>query len=200
VEQPLPEPVYLNLEYFFLKVFTIIKAILFFVFSVRFLLLIQIIATLIVIFLITWIIYSLVRIKEIQQEEGKKGGSSTIAQAAGNEDSAPPVPVQIRNENWEAIRVKLLSDSPSDWRLAIIEADIYLDKLLDQKGFHGDTISEKLKQVTPDKLGSIQMAWEAHKVRNRIAHEGAAFALTMPEARRILSYYEIIFRDFGVIG
>ena len=94
---------------------------------------------------------------------------------------------------------KHLSDSPSDWRLAIIEADIYLDRLLDAKGYGGDTIGDKLKNQTPDRLGSVQIAWEAHKVRNRIAHEGAAFALTMPEARRVLSYFEIVFRDLGAI-
>ena len=72
-------------------------------------------------------------------------------------------------------------------------------KTLDQKGFYGDTLSDKFKQITPDKLPSIQIAWEAHKVRNRIAHDGSDFVLTMPEARRVLSYYEIVFRDLEVI-
>jgi len=104
-----------------------------------------------------------------------------------------------RNETWENIRSKLLSDSPSDWRLAIIEADIYMDRQFDAKGFYGDTVGDKLKNLTPDKFPSVQIAWEAHKVRNRIAHDGADFTLTMPEARRILSYFEIVFRDLGVI-
>lgn len=105
----------------------------------------------------------------------------------------------VQNYTWQGIRERLLSGSESDWKLAVIEADIYLDRVLDDKGFHGDTTSDKLKQVTPDKLPSIQIAWEAHKIRNRIAHDGAAFVLTMPEARRLLSYYEIVFTDLGVI-
>jgi hypothetical protein len=83
--------------------------------------------------------------------------------------------------------------------LAIIEADIYLDKVLDQKSFYGDTLGDKLKQITPEKLPSVQIAWEAHKVRNRIAHDGADYVLTQPEARRTLSYFEITFRDLEVI-
>jgi hypothetical protein len=105
-----------------------------------------------------------------------------------------------RNETWENIRSKLLSDSPSDWRLAIIEADIYLDRLLDTKGYVGDTIGDKLKNLTNSQLPSLSVAWEAHKVRNRIAHDGAEFVLTMPEARRVLSDYEIVFRDLGAIN
>ena len=99
----------------------------------------------------------------------------------------------------ESIRNKILSDNQSEWRLAIIEADIYLDKILDSKGFFGDTIGDKLKNINENQFASINIAWEAHKVRNKIAHDGEAFVITMPESRRVLSYYEIVFRDLGVI-
>ena len=95
--------------------------------------------------------------------------------------------------------MKVLSDNPSDWRLGIIEADIYLDKVLDKEGVFGDTLGDKLKSLTGQRLPSLQLAWEAHKVRNRIAHEGAEYTLTQPEARRTLSYFEIVFRDLEVI-
>ncbi len=120
-------------------------------------------------------------------------GDSTTGSVAAPHSST------VRNETWEMIRAKLLSENQSDWRLAIIEADIYMDRLLDDKGYHGDTTSDKLKQVLSGDLASIQIAWEAHKVRNRIAHDGSAFSLTQPEARRVLSYFEIVFRDLGAI-
>lgn len=201
MEPTIPEPVFINLDYIFLKLFLFVKKVIAFIFSANFLILLKILGSLLVILLITASLYSLVRLHEIQKESKKKKGSSAIAQAADTPDEhTQPIVHDMRNDTWDIIRTKLLSDSPSDWRLAIIEADIYLDKILDDKGFHGEIMSDKLKQVTPDKLGSIQMAWEAHKVRNRIAHEGAAFNLTMPEARRILSYYEIIFRELEVIS
>jgi hypothetical protein len=165
----------------------------------------KIFATILVILLITVILYCLVRLYELKQEEKPKKdkskktnltSSATVDTATGEFVSHNTLRV---NETWNSIRAKLLSENPSDWRLAIIEADIYLDRLLDQRGFYGDTLGDKLKQVTPDKLPSIQIAWEAHKIRNRIAHDGADFVLTMPESRRVLSYYEIVFRDLEVI-
>ncbi len=171
-----------------------------FIFSLSFLNFLYVFLSLLAIALITLILYLFVRMYEIREEDKKK--KSTVAMPAvlpttiaGAPDAAAPV----ENKTWKGIRERLLADNPSDWKLAMIEADIYLDRVLDDKGFHGDTTSDKLKQVTPDKLPSIQIAWEAHKIRNRIAHDGAAFVLTMPEARRMLSYYEIVFTDLGVI-
>jgi hypothetical protein len=172
------------------------------IFSTGFLGFFYVLVTLLVIALITLILYLLVRLYEIRQEEKKKlkptvvpaSMPSSVTPAGG----AAHIPAPT-NETWRRIREHLLSDNTSDWKLGVIEADIYMDRVLDDKGFHGDTTSDKLKQVTPDKLPSIQIAWEMHKVRNNIAHQGAAFVLTMPEARRMLSFYEMIFTDLGVI-
>ncbi len=189
---------FLNLEYVFALIYRFFEGL----FSINWLGVIYTLVVLIAIALITIILYSLVRLYEIKQENDKKQKGTTpfpVGAFAGP-TALDAAPVTGRhNETWNHIRERLLSDSASDWRLAIIEADIYMDRLLDQKGFHGDTIGDKLKQISPGDLASVQIAWEAHKVRNRIAHEGSAFALTMPEARRVLSYYEIVFRDLEVI-
>lgn len=206
MQNSVPQPVFLNVEFIFSWLWGNIFSPLF---SLGFLQVLEFIASILVIIGITISLYCLVRLNEIRQEDAKKAakakqGSSAPSTAtssaplAGSVDlpGAQPIP---RNETWENIRSKLLSDSPSDWRLAIIEADIYLDRLLDTKGYGGDTLGDKLKNLTNERLASLQIAWEAHKVRNRIAHDGAAFVLTMPEARRVLSYFEIVFRDLGAI-
>jgi len=174
------------------------------IFSVGFLQFMYVLATLIVIALITFILYTLVRLYEIRQEEAKKKKSvlvpASLPTAATPSGTAGAMGTNVvANETWKHIREELLSDNNNDWKLAVIEADIYMDRVLDDHGFHGDTTGDKLKQVTPDKLPSVQIAWEMHKVRNRIAHEGAAFVLTLPEARRMLTFYEMIFTDLGVI-
>jgi hypothetical protein len=206
-----PQPVFLNVEFIFSWLWgNVISPI----FSARFLSILQFLVSILIILGITIILYCMVRIYEIQQEDKKqkdtekketvqKQSTSTATSTPGALDLPGAMnsgPQSIpRNETWENIRSKLLSDSPSDWRLGIIEADIYMDRQFDVKGFYGDTVGDKLKNLTPEKLPSLQLAWEGHKVRNRIAHDGADFALTMPEARRVLSYYEIVFRDLGVI-
>lgn len=200
MQPPIPEPVFLNVEYFFYLIYRFFEKLL----SINWLGFMYVVIVLMTIALITVILYSLVRLYEIKEENKKKNKPAQSSEFFSTMDTpsaldAVPVVSGKYNEIWNHIRERLLSDSPSDWRLAIIEADIYMDRLLDQRGFHGDTIGDKLKQISPDQLASMQIAWEAHKVRNRIAHEGSAFALTMPEARRVLSYYEIVYRDLEAI-
>ena len=204
MEPSIPNPVFLNLEYIFFLIYRAVARIFNFLFGADFFSTFKIWANVLLIILITIILYCLVRLYEIKQEDKpKKIKSSSIKNITNNNTDDPLHFIEksssIQNETWQKVRTKLLSDNPSDWRLAIIEADIYLDKVLDQKGFYGDTLGDKLKQISPEKLPSIQIAWEAHKVRNRIAHDGSGFILTMPEARRTLSYYEIVFRDLEVI-
>lgn len=202
-----PQPVFLNVEFIFSWLWgNIISPI----FSADFISILSLLASILLILGITVVLYCLVRLYELKQEDAKKAAKE---KAVNTPSVVPPkttpgamdLPGAVvshaiaRNETWENIRGKLLSDSPSDWRLGIIEADIYMDRQFDAKGFFGDTVGDKLKNLTPDKLPSVQIAWEAHKVRNRIAHDGADFSLTMPEARRVLSYYEIVFRDLGLI-
>lgn len=100
---------------------------------------------------------------------------------------------------WKQIVAHSESQVPSDWRLCIIEADIILEELLDTLKLPGDTIGEKLKAVEKSDFLTIESAWEAHKVRNQIAHEGSNFLLNQREARRVISLYEAVFKEFHII-
>jgi hypothetical protein len=93
----------------------------------------------------------------------------------------------------------MATENPNDWRQAIIEADIMLDDILSKQGYAGASLGDKLKQVIPADLGSLNDAWEAHKIRNEIAHTGSAYALSETLARRTISRYEKIFNEFEVI-
>ena len=104
-----------------------------------------------------------------------------------------------KNEKWEEIT--RLSNSPhaSDWRLAIIEADVMLEELLRTAGYHGENLGEMLKSVEKSDFTTIEAAWEAHKVRNKIAHAGSDFALNEREAKQVITLYEAVFREFRII-
>lgn len=103
------------------------------------------------------------------------------------------------NPRWQHIQSLLDQDSQSAWREAITEADIMLDDILKRRGYVGDGVAEKLRSVSPDNLASLQDAWEAHKVRNQIAHEGSSFLLSAELASRTLRRYETVFRELGAI-
>lgn len=103
-----------------------------------------------------------------------------------------------RASRYEDILTHIGSANPNDWRLAIIEADVLLDELLKQHGFTGGSLGERLKSVSPQQLESIEDAWQAHKIRNQIAHEGADFILTKRVAEETITRYRRVFTDLGV--
>lgn len=58
-------------------------------------------------------------------------------------------------------------------KAAIFEADKLLDSALRQSGFKGETMGERLKSARQH-FGNnavYQGLWEAHKMRNALAHE-----------------------------
>ena len=139
----------------------------------------------------TAIIYCTIRIRQVRHLERMKFRDAERSVAAAD------VPrTQLR---WAKILEQAQSDSEQHWRLAILEADIMLNELLDLRGYKGDTMADKLKQVERADFNSIDDAWEAHNVRNTIAHEGASYQINNREARRIISLYEKIFREFKII-
>jgi len=91
-----------------------------------------------------------------------------------------------------------VSENPDDWKLAIIEADVVLDQVLKERGFAGVSLGERLRSVSPAELPSLNDAWQAHKVRNFIAHHGHDYVLTQREAQETMIRYERVFRDLGV--
>jgi hypothetical protein len=105
----------------------------------------------------------------------------------------------MKNERWEKVLLYIFSQNLSDWKLAIIEADTMLETLMDQMSFKGENLGEKLKGADRDKFPGLTSAWEAHAVRNRIAHEGLSFEISHQEAKRVIALYEQIFKEFGYI-
>ncbi|OHA89686.1 MAG: hypothetical protein A2741_01885 [Candidatus Zambryskibacteria bacterium RIFCSPHIGHO2_01_FULL_43_27] len=103
---------------------------------------------------------------------------------------------QPKNRRWEKVVEHMNSENPNDWKFAILEADIILDELLDFMGYRGETVADKLKLVESGDFDNLDAAWEAHKVRNQIAHEGADFLITEREARRVIALYRKIFDEF----
>ncbi len=103
------------------------------------------------------------------------------------------------NVRWDRVEALVASDNPGDWRVAIIEADIMLDDLVTNMGYGGDTLGEKLKRIEKSDFTTLESAWEAHKIRNRIAHSGSDFILTAREAKRVIGLFRDVFREFDYV-
>ncbi|MBI2096174.1 MAG: hypothetical protein HYT43_00890 [Candidatus Taylorbacteria bacterium] len=105
----------------------------------------------------------------------------------------------LENRRWQRVEEHLNAASPSEWRLAVLEADIILGEMLDKMGYPGATIGDKLKNVEQSDFETLDAAWEAHKIRNQIAHEGADFSLSQREAGRVIDLYKKVFKEFKFI-
>lgn len=159
-------------------------------------------------FFITLLCYCAVRMFEIRKKEHAHLHHEILEYAhhqAEREKKKHQGEAVSTNPRWVQTLNYLFSPNSGDWKLAVIEADTMLDTLLEQLGFKGDTMGDKLKSAavpnptSGDKFRSLTSAWEVHTVRNRIAHEGADFQLSQHEAKRVVAIYEHIFREFGFI-
>lgn len=103
------------------------------------------------------------------------------------------------SHRWENVTTHIESPNQNDWRTAIMEADIILDDILTKIGYQGDSVGEKLKRANVTEFASLNDAWEAHKVRNLIAHQGTSFVMTHEEAKRIIGLYKRVFQEFYYI-
>jgi hypothetical protein len=152
------------------------------------------------IFFILMITYSIVRLFEIRKKEHEylHHEIEEYAKRHAEEDKKASGST-TKNEQWETVLQYLYSTNPSEWKLSVIEADTMLDDLMTKLGFKGESLGEKLKSATQDNFHNFTSAWEAHTIRNRIAHEGSSFELSQHETKRVIAIYETIFRGYGFI-
>jgi hypothetical protein len=105
----------------------------------------------------------------------------------------------IINAKWQVVGKYYNSANQSDWKLAILEADIMLYDVLKKSGFPGDSIGEMLKNTDRSKLQTLDAAWSAHKIRNEIAHQGINYVLSRNMVERAISQYEQVFDELNFI-
>lgn len=191
--KPLPDPTYLNIDYLFYKVYQFFQSVYEFIISndvfSQFYFWAKIIFSIAAIFFIAVIIYSIIMGHEVHHKEKEQ-----LKKFIVREPSA-----KMENEKWLRVMVHINSTNSSDWRVAILEADTILDEMIIKMGYAGDNLGDRLKKVEPRDFESLNDAWEAHKVRNNIAHEGSNFILSHEQANKVIGKYERVFREFKYI-
>jgi hypothetical protein len=137
-------------------------------------------------------IYSVMRLKERNHENHKRYHEAIHAAGAHKHTKQD-------NKKWTTVIAHIKSTHSSDWRLAIIEADNMLDTLTQELGLVGADLGERLKYASVSHFKTLDAAWEAHKVRNKIAHEGLSFDLPYRDAKKAIEQYESVFREFNIL-
>lgn len=145
-------------------------------------------------FFLVGIIYCVERLKVIRHKEEQM--YDVKVEPAYDEVDKPDIAMAKR---WESVQRHIESPNQNDWRQAIMEADIILDDLLTKMEYRGDSIGEKLNRVEKGDFASLDDAFEAHNVRNRVAHDGSTYPLTQYDAKRVINLYKKVFEEFYYI-
>ena len=98
---------------------------------------------------------------------------------------------------WLEIEQTLVRDDESSYHMAILNADKLVDKALRDKGVRGETMGDRLKSAR-DTLTDRNAIWDAHKLRNKIAHE-TDVRISYDQARRALAGFKKALKDLGAI-
>lgn len=99
---------------------------------------------------------------------------------------------------WLQIQKRIHLGDEENLKLAITEADRILDELLKKSGYMGETMDERLTQITSAQLSNITDVWSAHKIKQRILKE-KDFHINKQEAEIIVNIYKKAFQGFDLI-
>jgi hypothetical protein len=118
----------------------------------------------------------------------RKAALATSTRPVGEEAVQAEVTGPLR-ERWNEVLSHLDSAQEAQWKVAVIEADKLVDDAMTRTGFAGETFGDRLTNIEPGMLVSLDGLWWAHKIRNRVAHEMDYF-LRYTDARQAIGYYQ----------
>ncbi len=97
---------------------------------------------------------------------------------------------------WQRIET-LKNGSEAEWHVAVFEADKLLDQALKARGFRGQTMGDRLKNARKS-LSHNNEVWQAHKLRNRLAHE-TGVTLGSSQVHSALDGFRAGLKDLGAL-
>ena len=87
---------------------------------------------------------------------------------------------------------------PSHWKAAVLEADQFVNEVLQRIGYKGKNLSERLRSVPSSQLRHKDDVLAAHHVRNQIVHE-ENFSLSKNQAEKIFETYHEFLKDLELL-
>ena len=103
-----------------------------------------------------------------------------------------------RQARWEEVQRHINSPQEAEWKFAVIEGDALVDDALKKAGFSGESMGDRLTNIQPGQIQNLDALWEAHKIRNRLAHDSGYF-LRYAEAKRAVNQFEKVLKELGVL-
>jgi hypothetical protein len=101
-------------------------------------------------------------------------------------------------DSWKKVQAHFFAGDDNDLKVAIIDADQLLEAALKNAGVRGVNLGDRLKNLKKDQIPNLDDIWNAHKLRNQIAHE-PGFKLKRDLAERALTIYEKALQSLGAL-
>jgi hypothetical protein len=149
----------------------------------------MILTLLIIVFVGGLLLYGVVMLGAVNIAGGGKAKSSK-KHYRGHLDRA------LVAERWATIQA-MSQGGGNGLRQAVSEADKLFDYVMKTQGYPGQTMADRLK-VAQSKLSDRNAVWNAHKLRNALAHE-VGFDLVASQVRQALQAFERGLKDLGAL-
>lgn len=115
------------------------------------------------------------------------------AAGAGHGAAAPTGPKHNPKilRHWTDIVKRANTGTPENLRWSIMESDALVDMAIKEKGLPGETMADRLANFRREEYKTVDKLWDAHRLRNEIAHTPGFKVSTKQAEKALLSY-----RDF----
>lgn len=92
-------------------------------------------------------------------------------------------------KSWNKIKARLETGDGNQYKLAIIEADKIVDKIISSMGLKGKNMIQRLETLKPRQIEDAENLKIAHKTRNQIIID-PSFQIDKEKAAEVLEIYE----------
>jgi hypothetical protein len=100
----------------------------------------------------------------------------------------PLISPKRMRKKWNNIEAYLESDKSSQYKLAVLEADRVIDKILKSIKLKGDDMIERLDNLHPGQIEEAEGLKDAHRIRNQIVND-PSFQVDRKKAKETIDLY-----------
>ena len=161
---------------------------------------IKLIFLILTIFFLAVAIYAMIKAHGLLKHSRHNGGHGQQKHDTRAETHEPAiVPATEQSSAWEQIKARAESVREAEWKLSIVEADSLVDSVLQERGYPGETMGERLMLIHPEQLSSLQDLWDAHKLRNLLVHD-AGYKVNHEQVLAAIRAFDKVLRELGAIA
>lgn len=99
---------------------------------------------------------------------------------------------------WEKVMKRVNGSEESDWKVAVLEAAQMLDEVFKIVKYDGDTLGDKLENITSAQLDNLEEVKGANEVKNKIVQD-EKFQITQEEAKKTVAIFGDALKFFEAI-